>query len=158
MAKDLWLLRHGEAVPHDSRSTDADRELTPRGEAESRAAGVALSRLGVELAACYTSPKARARDTARLACLALGTDVQEAASVAGGFDVGAAAELLLAHGDGDGVLVVGHDPDFTQLVRDLTGARAAFPKGGVAHVRLDGRGRGELRRLLRPVDLEALAR
>ena len=46
MAPQLWLLRHGEAVPHDSKP-DADRELTARGERQSIAAGEALARLGV---------------------------------------------------------------------------------------------------------------
>ena len=40
MAPQLWLLRHGEAVPHDSKP-DADRELTARGERQAIAAGEA---------------------------------------------------------------------------------------------------------------------
>src|SRR6185503_1384428 len=68
VARQLWLLRHAEAVPHDSRASDADRELTPVGRAQATAAGAALSKLGLELAACFTSPKVRARDTAHLAC------------------------------------------------------------------------------------------
>ena len=66
MAQQLWLLRHGEAVPHDSKPDD-ERELTARGERQSAAAGAALARLGVEFAAIYTSPKVRAEQTARLA-------------------------------------------------------------------------------------------
>ena len=42
MAPQLWLLRHGEAVPHESKP-DADRELTPRGERQSIAAGKGLA-------------------------------------------------------------------------------------------------------------------
>ena len=67
MAPQLWMLRHGEAVPHDSKP-DAERELTPRGRRQSDAAGAALAALGEEFAACYTSPKVRARETAELAC------------------------------------------------------------------------------------------
>ena len=59
MAPQLWLLRHGEAVPHDSKP-DPERELTARGERQAFAAGTALARLGVEFDACYTSPKVRA--------------------------------------------------------------------------------------------------
>ena len=51
----LWLLRHGEAVPHESKD-DFDRELTARGERQSIAAGRALARLGAEFAACCTRP------------------------------------------------------------------------------------------------------
>ena len=65
MAPQIWLLRHGEAVPHDSKP-DQERELTARGERQALAAGAALARLGAEFGACYTSPKVRARQTAAL--------------------------------------------------------------------------------------------
>src|SRR5829696_8271302 len=44
MAAQLWMLRHGEAVPHDSKP-DHDRELTPRGRGQSETAGRALAAL-----------------------------------------------------------------------------------------------------------------
>jgi phosphohistidine phosphatase len=159
MPAQLWLLRHGEAVPHDSKP-DADRELTPRGERQALAAGEALALLGVEFAACYTSPKVRARDTARLACRALGVEPAEVDVLADGFDRDDALELLLAHAGDDEdarVLVVGHDPSFTQVVHDLTGGRVDFKKGGVAAIRV-ARGSGELLVLLRPRELESIAR
>jgi phosphohistidine phosphatase len=156
MAKQLWILRHGEAVAHDSRASDDDRELTPRGERQASAAGTALSRLGVELSACYTSPKVRARDTARLACRALNVDPEVVDVLAGGFDVADARELLMAHAPGEDVLLVGHEPDLSQVVHDCTGARIAMRKGGLAAVSLDAGG-GELLVLLRPREIEALA-
>jgi phosphohistidine phosphatase len=155
MAPQLWLLRHGEAVPHESKP-DADRELTPRGERQAIAAGQGLAKLGLEFEACYTSPKVRARDTARLACEALNIDPVEEDSLADGFDREDALELLARH-DGDArVLIVGHDPSFSQVVLDFTGARVDFKKGGVAAVNA-GRARGELLALLRPRELESLA-
>jgi phosphohistidine phosphatase len=156
MAPQLWLLRHGEAVPHESKP-DADRELTPRGERQATAAGEGLARLGVEFAACYTSPKIRARDTARLACEALNIEPVEEESLGDGFDRGDALGLLHAHGDDDRVLVVGHEPSFSQVVYDMTGGRIDFKKGGVAAVRVE-RGGGELLVLLRPRELESLAK
>src|SRR5918996_3325126 len=155
MPPQLWLLRHGEAVPHESKP-DADRELTARGERQAVAAGEGLARLGVEFAACYTSPKVRARDTARLACRALNIEPEDADSLADGFDREDALELLLGHDDDARVLVVGHEPSFSRVVHDLTGARIDFKKGGVAAVRLES-GSGELLVLLRPRELESLA-
>jgi phosphohistidine phosphatase len=155
MALQLWLLRHGDAVPHGSKP-DFQRELTERGEAEARSAGAALERLGCTFAACYSSPKVRARDTARLACASLGVEVQEVDAVAGDFDTADLQELLHAHGDEDRVLVVGHEPDFSQLVHDLTGARVAFKKGGVAAIRMERKG-AMLLLLLQPPELAALA-
>ena len=96
MAAQLWMLRHGEAVPHDSKP-DHDRELTPRGRAQSEAAGRALAALGVEFAACYASPKVRAWETAALACQALNVDPVREDALANGFSRLDALTLLEAH-------------------------------------------------------------
>ena len=72
------------------------------------------------------------------------------------FDVDDVRELLAEHGDGDRILVVGHNPSFEQVVHDLTGARVDFKKGGIAAVRMSA-GQGELLALLRPRELESLA-
>lgn len=154
MSQQLWLLRHGEAVPHDSKP-DADRDLTARGERQSIAAGGALARLGIEFAAAYTSPKVRARDTANLACRPLNVQPQEISSLASGFDAEAALELLLGADADARLLLVGHEPDFSQVVKDLTGASVDFKKGGVAAVRVN-RGGGMLVVLLRPRELESI--
>jgi phosphohistidine phosphatase len=151
----LWLLRHGEAVPHDSKP-DFDRELTARGERQSAAAGEALARLGVEFAACYTSPLVRAAATAALACERLNVTPEPHDPLGKEFDAATLRDLLAAHDDGDRVLVVGHNPALEQLVLDLTGARVDFKKGGVAALKV-GSGRGELLALLRPRELESLA-
>ena len=155
MAPQLWLLRHGEAVAHDTKPAP-EREVTARGERQALAAGTALARLGLEFDACYTSPRLRARQTADLACRSLGTEPIVEASVDSGFDRDDALALLRAHGDDARVLVIGHEPDFSQVVFDLTGARVDFKKGGVAAVRESG-GSGELLVLLRPREVEALA-
>ena len=141
----LWLLRHGDAA---DGSPDAERPLTKKGERQSRAAGLALKRLGVELDACLTSPKVRAADTAKLACEPLGVEPRHEPKLAGGpFD----AEALAA-GLGDNVLLVGHDPDFSMALHALTGAQVRMKKGGLAGVE-----KGELIVLLRPAELSAIA-
>lgn len=155
MSKQLWILRHGDAEPHGARP-DPERELTPRGEQQSRDAGAALAALAVELSAAWTSPKVRSRDTAALACESLGVEALEHRPLFAGFDADDARELLAAAGDGDAILVVGHEPDLSQVVHDLTGARIDMKKGGVAAVRIDGT-RGELIVLLRPRELSAIA-
>jgi phosphohistidine phosphatase len=154
MAQQLWLLRHGEAVPHDS-GPDEQRELTERGRDQSRAAGRALRALEVEVHLCFTSPKVRARQTAELACAELRVDPIDEDALAEGFDGRAALELLRAAGPDQRVLVVGHEPDFGQVVYDLTGGRVDFKKGGVAGIRLDG-SRGELIVLLRPRETDRI--
>lgn len=140
----IWLLRHGEAA---EGSPDAERELTKEGKRQARAAGKALATLGVEIDICLTSPKLRAADTAKLACEALGIDMRLEPALAGGpFD----AEALAA--GFDNALLVGHDPDFSMAVHTLTGAQVRMKKGGLAAIE-----HGELKALLRPRDLSAIA-
>jgi phosphohistidine phosphatase len=155
MAQQLWLLRHGEAEPHDA-APDADRQLTDRGREQSRVAGRALAALKIEVHLAFTSPKVRARQTAELACEALRIEPIDHAALASGFDGAAALELLSAAGPEQRVLVVGHEPDFSQVVYDLTGGRIDMKKGGIAAVRLDGT-RGVLIVLLRPRELDRIA-
>ncbi len=154
MAQQLWFLRHGDAE-HGSGS-DFDRRLTNKGEQQSSAAGAALARLGVSFAACYTSPRVRALDTARLACQALGIEPEQVEALGGGFGRDEALELLLRHGAEQRVLLVGHEPDFSQSVFDLTGGRVDLKKGGIAGVRVEPGG-GTLLVLLRPRELTPLA-
>jgi phosphohistidine phosphatase len=94
----------------------------------------------------------RARDTARLACEALGDEPIVERSLDSGAGVDEAMALLAAAGPDQRVLIVGHNPDFEQIVYDLTGARVEMKKGGVAGIRLSGRG-GDLVALLRPREL-----
>ena len=153
MADQLWLLRHGDAEPHGTRD-DFDRRLTARGEAQSRNAGVALAALDAPFTAVLTSPRVRARDTALLACEALGAEPVLHDPLAGGFGPEAALGLVGAE-HGGRVLIVGHEPDFSSTVHELTGARVDMKKGGVAGIRLGPA--PELIVLLRPRELAGMA-
>lgn len=158
MARQLWLLRHGEAEPHGTRP-DHDRRLTERGIEQARNAGVVLASLGVEFAAALTSPKVRAAETARLAVAAWGGEPEVYEPLAAGFDARDALDALAAYASGSDdarLLVVGHEPDFSTTVGQLTGARVDLKKGGVAAVRLAGGG-AELIALLRPSELARIA-
>jgi phosphohistidine phosphatase len=140
----IYLLRHGDA--EDSDEDDAARRLTAKGERQASTAGRALRALDAEIDACLASPKARAAETARLACEALGLEPETASELRGGnFDA-----VALAAGRGD-VLLVGHEPDLSAEIARLTGATAKLRKGGLAIV--DG---STLIALLRPGDLAAI--
>jgi len=140
----IWLLRHAHA---EEGEPDAERPLSDKGREQARIAGRALAALDVAVDICLTSPKLRAADTAQIACSEIGVEVQHEPSLAGGpFD---AEQLAAGH---DGVLLVGHDPDFSMTVHTLTGAQVRLKKGGIAAV-----DKGELVALLRPAELAAIA-
>jgi phosphohistidine phosphatase len=157
MAQQLWFLRHGEAEPHDARP-DAERRLTERGEEQSRSAGRALAALEITFQLVVTSPLVRARDTARLACEELGCELTVDDALSSGFDADDALALAHAAGADKRVLFVGHNPDFEEIVHDLTGGVVDMKKGGIAAVRLRGEGRGELLVLVRPREISLIAR
>jgi len=103
-----------------------------------------------------TSPKTRSVETARLACEPLGVEPAVHEPLRSGFDRDEALALLHAAGGDRRVLVVGHEPDFSQVVHDLTGARIDLKKGGIAAIRLESGARGELVALLRPRELDRI--
>jgi phosphohistidine phosphatase len=141
----IYFLRHGDAE-HET-SNDADRRLTEKGERQADVAGRALAAMGAKIDVCLSSPKVRAEQTAQLACKQLDVEVEIADELRGGrFDPAA-----LAAGRGD-VLLVGHEPDFSNAIAELTGARVKLRKGGIASVE-----DGLLHALLRPKELRAVA-
>ncbi len=160
MARQLWLLRHADAEPHGTRP-DVDRELTPRGAGQARAAGVALAHLGPVFETVLFSPKVRARQTAELAAEQWGeaarTRLISHPPLAGGFDAEQALQQLGAGGPNGRLLLVGHEPDLSQVVGELTGGRIDLKKGGLAVVRLEGAASGELTVLLRPREIALIA-
>ena len=140
----IWFLRHGDA---EDGSDDFARKLTAKGQRQSRDAGATLGALGVELELCLASPRVRARETAELACEHLDVEIAIDERLQGGrFD-----PLELAAGLED-VLLVGHEPAFSDAVAELTGARIDMKKGGLAGVE-----DGALRVLLRPKETKLIA-
>ncbi|HEV3320115.1 MAG TPA: histidine phosphatase family protein [Solirubrobacteraceae bacterium] len=169
MARQLWLLRHAEAEPHGTRP-DSDRRLTPRGEQQARAAGVAIQQLAVAFDEVLFSPKERARATARLAAEGWSAQqrelLREHPPLAGGFDSAQAIDALAGVPAQDGrLLLVGHEPDLSLTAGGLTGGRIDLKKGGLAVVRLEGGAPrlgddgvvGELALLMRPRELALIA-
>lgn len=140
----IWFLRHGDS---EDTEPDFDRKLTEKGRRQSRDAGAALAALGVEIEVCLSSPKVRARETAELACAPLGIEVTVEEALSGGrFDA-----LDLAAGL-DSVLLVGHDPSFSDAIAEIVGGNVDMKKGGLAGVE-----DGDLRVLLRPKETKTIA-
>jgi phosphohistidine phosphatase len=159
MSPQLWLLRHADAEPHGTRS-DAERRLTARGERQALTAGEAIARLQSGFDAVLFSPKVRARQTAEIAAAqwdeAQRSLLRSFPALAEGFDATHARDAALEAPAEGRVLFVGHEPDLSRTVAELTGGSVALKKGGLAAVRLGDLG-GELSLLLRPRDLALIA-
>ncbi len=101
-----------------------------------------------------TSPKVRARQTADAVAAALGLDTTVDERLADGVRLAIVDRVLRDSGEPRRPVLVGHDPDFSELLATLTGA-ASLPmkKGALARVDVDGAlvpGAGVLRWLLPP--------
>jgi len=172
---DVYLLRHGIAAELGEGGVfhDADRPLTTEGRAKMRQEAEGMRRLGLKFNLILTSPLLRARQTAEAVAeimeLQNRVNICEALAPGRGFAGGSGndAEIFLEMGayQFDRVLLVGHQPDLSELASFiLTGnhnLNVAFKKGGLCGIQvasLPPRGPGLLRWLLTPRQLRQLAK
>ena len=121
-------------VGHEPDFSGLIRSLTGgRVKLSKAAVAAALARLKIEPEFILSSPLPRALRTAEIAAEALGRPVQQRSELAPGFD-SRKCDALLAGRDGPGVMLVGHEPDFSGIVRSFTGARVKFPKAAIAAI------------------------
>lgn len=155
----LYFMRHGEAEDPAAGQGDFGRRLTVRGDKRTAATARILRKLGVELSLILTSPLVRAQQTAALIGQELGVPVTEDAALACGCNLERLAEALESHPHTGAVMVVGHEPDFSQMIGELIGhGQVEMRKGAVACLAVQGlaRGGGMLLWLMSGKDLAAL--
>jgi phosphohistidine phosphatase len=137
----LYLLRHGKALSRaEWREDDRLRPLTSEGEREVRAVGARLAAMGLRPGLIVTSPLARAERTAELVAEALGMREDDVLDerLAPGFDGAALAGVVAERGPVGSLMVVGHEPDFSDTIGELTGGRVVCKKTSLARVDVDG--------------------
>jgi phosphohistidine phosphatase len=131
----LFLLRHGKADWPDWERPDDERPLTDEGVAEMQTVSGALKRLKVGPDLILTSPLPRALRTAEIAAKALGVPVEQRVELQPGFTRRQCEAILAARPEFD-VMLVGHEPDLSRLIRSFTGARVKFSKAATAAIEL----------------------
>jgi phosphohistidine phosphatase SixA len=145
----LYFFRHGEADWPDWNKPDDERPLTKDGAKEVRQVAKLLSQVKIA-PLILTSPLPRACQTAEIAAEVLEVEVREEKNLKPGFDSARLRKLLQDFSE-DELMVVGHEPDFSHTIRQLTGGTIKLPKAGVALVKLDASSMsGQLRWLLPP--------
>ena len=132
---DLYFLRHGEADWPNWKKSDDERPLTKRGKKEMHEVGKFLKRIKAQPDLIVTSPLPRASQTAEIAAEHLDLKCVEDKLLAPGFGR-QELERILKKYPADGLMVVGHEPDFTHTIEQLTGGALKLSKGGVALVEL----------------------
>ena len=146
----LYLLRHGDAGEPRPRDDDA-RELTDKGRKRLRNAAPLWRRLRVAPEVVISSPLPRAHQTAELLveCLGLRQEVVVDDRLLPGASTSDLAAAITAHGPAERVAIVGHDPDLSDALAQLSGAASiGLRKGGMACLELDGEPRAGTARLL----------
>lgn len=133
---ELYLLRHAHAGDPGVRDgPDERRPLSDKGEKQADRLGRFLAGIGFQADAIITSPKVRAAQTAKIVAERLGLPVGEDERLGGELSIGSLEAILRDAGDPFRPVIVGHDPDFTDLVAILCGAaRVPMRKGALARI------------------------
>jgi phosphohistidine phosphatase len=127
----LCFLRHGEADWPNWTKPDDERPLTERGRKEMKRVAKFLDRLKFSADAILTSPLPRASQTAEIVAERLGIELKTESALAHGFSVERLRPLLAKVG-AECVVVVGHEPEFSEVIKKLTGGEVKLSKAGVA--------------------------
>lgn len=151
----LHLLRHADAGdPLAWHGPDDRRPLSDKGRRQADRLGRFLATMAFRPDAILTSPKARAAQTAEIVGGHLGVTVTVDERLGDPLGLDELELVLRAAGDPDRPLIVGHDPDFSDLVTVLCDtSRVPMRKGALARIDV-GRpleaGDGTLRWLVPP--------
>lgn len=120
----LYLMRHGPAGNRDTWTGDDNlRPLTEKGERRMHAAAEGLKLLSPVVDTLLTSPLVRARQTAEIIGETLHLPVEEQAALSPGFGLAHLAGLLTIYTEARGLMLFGHEPDFSILIGKLIASR-----------------------------------
>ncbi len=133
----LYFLRHGEADWPNWDQPDDERPLTKKGKKEMKRVAEFFAALDSAPAILLSSPLPRAVQTAKPVAKALGLEVGEEESLRPGFDAQKLGALLKKYQADQDLMLVGHEPDFTNVISALSGAKLKLSKAGLACVAVD---------------------
>ena len=120
---ELGLLRHAHAGdPAAWDRPDDLRPLTDKGQQQAERLGRLLAAAGFVPDAVLTSPLVRARETAELVASLLGVPVRIDPRLGSFMDLATVEAILDDAGGLARPVLVGHDPDFSDLLASLTGS------------------------------------
>ena len=141
MSLKLFFLRHGQAGNrHEWKGDDSQRPLTVEGKKRMEREAAGIRTLGLRLDLIVSSPLVRAYQTADIVARGQGEAVRLVSDdrVGPGFGPTHLAAIVGEHKRAQGVMLVGHEPDFSETISQVTGgSRLVMKKGALACVELD---------------------
>ena len=136
----LYFLRHGLAGDRETwTGDDFDRPLTDHGKECMAREAATLAKMSLDLDVILTSPLVRAYQTAEIVAqpLNLTDKLVKDEQLGPGFGSNQLAKILKAYPEAQALMLVGHEPDFSQVIGDLIGGgRLTCKKGSLACVEL----------------------
>lgn len=140
----LYIVRHGIAIDREDPKCppEAERYLTEKGIAKTRAVAKAIAELGVEGDQFLSSPYVRAMQTAEIFAAALEypkSKIAKTDALLPGAEALAFFRELARHSRSESVLCFGHAPHVDQLVAAALGTKkdiTQMKKAGVAALEL----------------------
>lgn len=133
----LHLLRHAHAgEPTGWTGSDDERPLSAKGVEQAERLGRFLASLGFRPDVIVSSPKVRAARTAEIVGKALDLEVRFDERLGQPLDLVAIEAILFDLDEPIRPVIVGHDPDFSDLAASLTGSRTMTMRKG-AFARID---------------------
>jgi phosphohistidine phosphatase len=167
---ELIIVRHGiaEALGKRNEFSDEKRVLTAEGRSRMREIVKGLTKLGIEVDSVFSSPLARALETAEILAAGIGFNKKDI-KTSENLSPGAACEKLFAEiksrPGAESIVLVGHQPDLGILISKIihgTGyASLQLKKGSVGCVNVTETVptlRGDLMWLLTPRQLRLLTK
>ena len=127
----LCFLRHGEADWPNWNKPDDERPLTERGCKEMKRVVKFVERLKLSPDTILTSPLPRASQTAETVAARLGITLQTEPALAHGFNIERLRRIVTKL-ECECVMVVGHEPEFSEVIKQLTGGTVKLSKAGIA--------------------------
>ncbi|CAN5350640.1 phosphohistidine phosphatase SixA [soil metagenome] len=155
----LYVMRHGPAEDYAATGRDFDRALTAPGRDRVRAVAAKLREMDEAPKLVVASPLVRAQQTADLVAKELRVEAIETDDAfAPGGDGAAFVHAAAAQGK-KRLMVVGHEPDLSELVTELLAAPFDFDmlKAMVVGLRITPGEKTEMRFVLDPKTLEIAA-
>jgi phosphohistidine phosphatase len=140
----IYFLRHGIAVLSGTPGfMGDDRPLTEEGIDKMAKESKGIRRLVDNFDVILTSPLKRANDTAMIVAKEMNNEnkVEISKTLAPGCKLKELLALLSKYSDKEDILLVGHEPDFSQIIAALAGAEPSaveLKKGALCRLDIEG--------------------